>query len=1060
MSMFSRIISSQINWDKADTEQKLAALSELPPNDPLLEQLALHDADESVRHKAIERMEGEAHWRLVGTIRAADEACLAASLGVQLEDDIIASGDRVAQLISAPASFRIALVAHAKGEALAKALAETLDQDGDRAQVVRGKGAIDARAAAARAMRDVPLLEALAHEFRDKQRRIYRAARDRADELLAAREVCRHALELCERLDSLLARHELTLTAFTNAEREWLALSPSPAQDAEEFAALKARYEALQDRARALLQEQGETWRDAERLKVSLAELAARSETDESVEPEALEVLIAAREAAAAKLAQAAFAALPKERNHLVETIGKLTERHAILATESKALATARRLVEELRADPAVLTPAWRADFARSVAIVRQALRAPIEEAATAARATIDAATRQHIEAQRAVEQQFRAEIEALVKQMEQLLDKGQHQQANEAANALKEKRGEVAASRPLPPALEFRLKRCQDRLAKMNEWKRFGDVQAREALCREAEALVKRVSRQEKSLARKEAPADFPWPVSPQAVGHAAVDDSPADFPWPVSPQATEHAVVEDSPAGSAAASELPQTPPTEAAPLDAPAALQEPAATNAEEIEAPADAEEHAPPPDTKNALVHADPDLPPLKPDELAQAVRDLQARWQKLDKGQGASSKGLWERFRRACDRAYAPAKKHFEELEKQRSENAEKKNAVLDKIAGLNERIVDGAEWGKVLNERGELVKAWFDAGALPRRNARAMQKRFDALTAEIDAKLDARRAAERARRRTLIDQARTIAERPADGSSMAAMIALQKQWQEGIKGAIRLKAKEDQAIWEEFRAAGSALFGKRDADKAARSGERDAQVASRRLLVDELQALAAGNDATAVKRSIDELSARWHAMEWPERRPLREWEQKFSNARATAIARIAAIRNEAEDLLRAAAAARLAVVERAEQSLGNGNTPDMDAVRAEVQGMLAAGEKPDARVVARLSALEAAVKIGPDAWRAQAQKTQTERDALLLELEIVLGLPSPPELEAERRMRMLRRLAESKNSRSTPPLMAPDAPKAVEKLLALPLAMQGVQARVEAVIEAARRKGK
>ena len=148
------------------------------------------------------------------------------------------------------------------------------------------------------------------------------------------------------------------------------------------------------------------------------------------------------------------------------------------------------------------------------------------------------------------------------------------------------------------------------------------------------------------------------------------------------------------------------------------------------------------------------------------------------------------------------------------------------------------------------------------------------------------------------------------------------------------------------------------------------------------------------------------------------------------------------------------------MVERAEQALGNGDTPDIDAVRAELQAMLAEGEKPDARVVARLASLEAAVKIGPDAWRAQAQKTQTERDALLLELEIVLGLPSPPALDAERRMRMLRRLAESKNSRSTPPLMAPDAPKAVEKLLAMPLAMQGAQVRVEAVIDAARRKAK
>ena len=481
--------------------------------------------------------------------------------------------------------------------------------------------------------------------------------------------------------------------------------------------------------------------------------------------------------------------------------------------------------------------------------------------------------------------------------------------------------------------------------------------------------------------------------------------------------------------------------------------------------EVEVEVEAVSTATEPETQTAAESAAAEaaeaaLPPLAPEVVAAAVRDIQARWAKLDKSQGPTSKGLHGRFRRACDRAYAPAKKHFEELEKQREANAEKKNAVMEKIAALNERIAEGAEWGKILSQRGELVKTWFDAGPLPRKDAKAMQKRFDALTKEIDRKLDAQRAAERARRREMIDRARAIAERTAEGGSIAAMIALQKQWQETMKGAIRLRAKEDQTLWEEFRAAGNALFGKRDAEKAALSNERDTQVAARRVLVEEMQSLASGSDAAAVRRAIDDIGSRWNTMEWPDRKPLRQWEQNFSNARSAASARIAELRGEAEKGQRAAAAARLAVVERAEQALGDGTVPDMDAVRAEVQAMLADGEKPDARVTARLASLEAAAKAGPEAWRAKSEKTRIERDALLLELEIVLDLPSPPQLEGERRMRLLKRLAESKNSRSTPPLAAADAAKAVERLLALPLAMQDVHARVEAVIEAARRKSK
>ena len=1087
MSLFSKLFSGQINWETANSVQKLAALDELPSNDPVLGQLALGEPDAAVRHKAIGLMEAAAQLQLASIVLPGDEDCLAASLGERIGEGGIAVDDALGALASATAGFRIALIAHAKSEPLALALTASLASDAQRAEIARGKGLIDARIAAVGGISEVDLLESIAQEFRDKQRGIYRAARDRADALLAARETQRKALELCERLSGLLARNGLTLSAFTLLEREWTALAPTPALDAAEFAVLQNRYAALKDEARGLLQSQSEVLRDAERLKTSLADLAARCEADAAVEPEGLAALVAEREAAAVRLAHPGLAALPKEREPIAERIARIVERHAILAVESAALVNARKLVEDLRADPAVLTPAWRTDYARQSAIVRASLRAPIEEAATALRSVIDTAAREQADAERSVEQGHRAEIEALIKLMEQLLDKGQHQQANDTMATLVEKRSQTTNARPLPAAMEFRLKRCQDRLAKMNEWKRFGDAQAREALCREAEALAKRVARQQKALIAETTPqadaavidtAMVAAPVDDAAVDESAVDDTigmneatapaveaataslvqtpaePSDetVPVPVAdspdtdalPQATSESTTAETPVASDG------TAPTAEAPT---------------EVEVEVEAVSTATEPETQTAAESAAAEaaeaaLPPLAPEVVAAAVRDIQARWAKLDKSQGPTSKGLHGRFRRACDRAYAPAKKHFEELEKQREANAEKKNAVMEKLAALNERIAEGAEWGKILSQRGELVKTWFDAGPLPRKDAKAMQKRFDALTKEIDRKLDAQRAAERARRREMIDRARAIAERTAEGGSIAAMIALQKQWQETMKGAIRLRAKEDQTLWEEFRAAGNALFGKRDAEKAALSNERDTQVAARRVLVEEMQSLASGSDAAAVRRAIDDIGSRWNTMEWPDRKPLRQWEQNFSNARSAASARIAELRGEAEKGQRAAAAARLAVVERAEQALGDGTVPDMDAVRAEVQAMLADGEKPDARVTARLASLEAAAKAGPDAWRAKSEKTRIERDALLLELEIVLDLPSPPQLEGERRMRLLKRLAESKNSRSTPPLAAADAAKAVERLLALPLAMQDVHARVEAVIEAARRKSK
>ena len=84
MSLFSKLFSGQINWETANSVQKLAALDELPSNDPVLGQLALGEPDAAVRHKAIGLMEAAAQLQLANIVLPGDEDCLAASLGERI----------------------------------------------------------------------------------------------------------------------------------------------------------------------------------------------------------------------------------------------------------------------------------------------------------------------------------------------------------------------------------------------------------------------------------------------------------------------------------------------------------------------------------------------------------------------------------------------------------------------------------------------------------------------------------------------------------------------------------------------------------------------------------------------------------------------------------------------------------------------------------------------------------------------------------------------------------------------------------------------------------------
>ena len=109
MSLFSKLFSGQINWETANSAQKLAALDELPSNDPVLGQLALGEPDAAVRHKAIGLMEAAAQLQIASSVRTGDENCLAASLGERIGEGGIAVDDALGALASATAGFRIAL---------------------------------------------------------------------------------------------------------------------------------------------------------------------------------------------------------------------------------------------------------------------------------------------------------------------------------------------------------------------------------------------------------------------------------------------------------------------------------------------------------------------------------------------------------------------------------------------------------------------------------------------------------------------------------------------------------------------------------------------------------------------------------------------------------------------------------------------------------------------------------------------------------------------------------------------------------------------------------------
>jgi len=66
--------------------------------------------------------------------------------------------------------------------------------------------------------------------------------------------------------------------------------------------------------------------------------------------------------------------------------------------------------------------------------------------------------------------------------------------------------------------------------------------------------------------------------------------------------------------------------------------------------------------------------------LHPKELAEKIKTMQAEWKTLSKGGENKDSDLWERLQKAADIAFEPCRAYFDEQDKQREENAEKRGA--------------------------------------------------------------------------------------------------------------------------------------------------------------------------------------------------------------------------------------------------------------------------------------------------------------------------------------------------------------------------------------------
>jgi hypothetical protein len=748
-------------------------------------------------------------------------------------------------------------------------LQAALGDDAALLRLAQDAPVLDIKLAAVQGLAEEAALKQAERHFRDHDRRVHRAAKQRLEAAVQQREARAKAAQLIATAQELAAQQPIPVNRLVALDQGWAALNAPVLlpEQREQFASLRAGLDTqVQQHAeqQAALQrwsaQANQLLAGCEGAQGQLAQAAQQGAADD------LAALLAPLRALIdARPASPATALLDQRLRHAAQAAAQLQAWLRWLQAEPPAEGaeqdaaqppaiddtTLARLAAQRLAQRQAEQAAARRQSAQAAAVAAQA-----EQAANAAPAEGGAgpegaqpgsaapAGRKDKPAKGQLprpspEQQ--AQVADLVQQAETALADGDaaamQQHLNAADAALK-----GAAAAALPAGLRNRLQALHAERARLNAWRRWGGTRAREDLLAEAEALARLVQPEAPAAA---APEPAAAPVPDPAVA-ATPEQADAATPAPAD---------ESAPADRAAAAPAEAAPDT---PMPAPTAAAERAGAR--------------PRPRARlNLKAHAD-------------AIHALRQRWKELDHADHVTLHSLWHRFDKALTIAFQPVAAAQAELKAQRQQNLAQREALLAALEAVpapgeanaeNDSTTagDGAaaaeaaarpgSWKDLLSTLDRFHHAWRQLGpaqhTVPHGALNALMKRHDAAVARLEAPLQAVRAQAAARREQLIAQAQALV--PTEGAAAPRQVRdandaahrvrdLQAAWAEQAR-ALPLARNVERALWDRFKAATdavfaqrTALFNARDAERQARDAERQAHEAERRAREAAAQAAA------------------------------------------------------------------------------------------------------------------------------------------------------------------------------------------------------------------------
>lgn len=404
------------------------------------------------------------------------------------------------------------------------------------------------------------------------------------------------------------------------------------------------------------------------------------------------------------------------------------------------------------------------------------------------------------------------------------------------------------------------------------------------------------------------------------------------------------------------------------------------------------------------------------------KLAAEVQALRNEWKALDQQHAGVPRALWLRFDGACEKAYAPAAKHFAELAARNKEARKRREEFIAAAATRASALLEGSrDWREIERWLRETDRAWRrgDLGGVPPDMRKRLEGRLKEALAPLRDAFSAACNQAKADRRAMIEEATALAAKATERETPSQVKAIQLRWQENAR-ALPLGRRDERALWEQFRAACDAVFNARQ----NRRKEEDAQKGEARRALEgvcvQIEQLAASSerDDKIVRASLRELREQWSRQPRETGPALRDLESRFAKAIAAVEAMFSARARSREAGVWETLAAKQRLCRELDALVQSGAGAADPAAAAAAQDKWTAlpalpaawEQKMSARRDAALRALSDAAAA--DEYRAAMQRNAESLGRKLVELELLLGMDSPAEFQQYRLALQVKQLKE------------------------------------------------